>query len=357
MPPASTPHHAPFRLLDLPPELQAEVLAHVSALPSANVNAAARTCQAWNARLTPALYAALEVDRTNRRAVFAGLGLDFLSAPELESRTTEAGPGGNGAAAYAPHQPPPKLGKLAHTTRISLRDVPAAQALAEALFTYPALSGALDELTFSASLFRYLVRSGMAAFGRPRSGAAFLGETLVARLRPKVLRIEYPPPQGTLAANIFDPVLLTRVLAVLVAEWAPARIDFIGVGTDLPPVLGAHTRVFCLPCAGRKRNERVWGENAGCATHGGLVRWHLRRLFGPGAREDLLEAIDEGADPTDDGDIQPDGVPSAADARVEYWNVPCLAALDRDAFLDDTFKSWPPECDIEGRIDFFAEGA
>ncbi|WOO82418.1 uncharacterized protein LOC62_04G005906 [Vanrija pseudolonga] len=352
----STAHHT-FRLCDLPPELQAAVLDHVGALSQADLHTAARTCRGWNERLTPSLYASLEIHKANRRAVFAGLGLDFLSAPELESRVGEAGsehaPSSNGASAYAAPEPPRKLAALAHAKRISLRDATAALALAEALLTYPALSGALDELALSSSLFRSLVSTGMAAFGRPRSGAAFLGETLVARLRPKVLRIEYPPPRATLSASIFDPVMLARVLAVLVSEWRPERVDFIGVGTDMPPVLGQLTRVFCLPCSAKKRNERVWGDNAGCSAHGGLVRWHLRRLFGPGAHEDLIEAIDEGADPTDEGDIHPDAVPCAAGARIEYWNVPCLAALDREVFLSDTFKSWPPECDIEGRIAFF----
>lgn len=352
--PSTAPHT--FRLCDLPPELQAAVLDHIAFLGHADLAAATRTCQGWNERLTARLYASLEIHKANRRAVFAGLGLDFLYAPELESRVAEAGSEhapSNGAVAYAAATPPRKLAALAHAKCISLRDAPAALALAEALVTYPALSGALDELALSAPLFRSLVSTGMAAFGRPRSGAAFLGETLVARLRPRVVRIEYPPPRATLSASIFDPVMLARVLAVLLSEWQPHRVDFIGVGTDMPPVLGGLTRVFCLPCSAKKRNERVWGDNAGCSTHGGLIRWHLRRLFGPGAREDLIEAIEEGADPTDEGDIHPDAVPCAADARVEYWNVPCLAALDRDEFLNDTFKSWPPECDIEGRIAFF----
>ncbi|KAL1408808.1 hypothetical protein Q8F55_005622 [Vanrija albida] len=345
-----------FRLCDLPAELESEVLDHVAHLARAELNAAARTCRSWYERLTPNLYASIEISKANRRAVFAGLGLDFLSAPDLESRVNEAGSEhapSNGAAAYAPLEAPPKLAALAHTRRILLRDSPAAVALAEALLTHPTLSGALDELTMAAPLFRSLVSTGMAAFGRPRSGAGFLGETLVARLRPKALRIEYPPPRVTSSASIFDPVMLARVLAVLVSEWQPERVDFIGVGTDMPPVLGQLTRVFCLGCSSAKRDERVWGDDAGCSAHGGLVRWHLRRLFGPGAREDLIEAIEEGADPTDDDDIHPDAVPYAAAAKVQYLNVPCLAALDRDRFLLDTFKSWPAECDIEGRIEFF----
>jgi hypothetical protein len=63
--------------------------------------------------------------------------------------------------------------------------------------------------------------------------------------------------------------------------------------------------------------------------------------------------IEEGADPTDDGDIDPDDVPDPADAHVAYFGVPCIASVDKDAFLDSVFRLWPAEGDVASRVEFY----
>jgi hypothetical protein len=81
---------------------------------------------------------------------------------------------------------------------------------------------------------------------------------------------------------------------------------------------------------------------------------HLRRVFGLHARDELLEAIAEGADPTDDDDLDPDALPESTFSKIEYYGVPCIAAMDRDAFLDRTFAHWPVESDVGEQVSFFA---
>lgn len=349
----SSPTLAPsFRLHDLAYELQEIVLDFVSDLPAADLCSATRVSRNWHGRFTPLLYSSLSVSKANRERVFAGLGLDYLTAAALESRASEDG---GGCAAYAAHAQGPnrKLSSLAHVKRLSVADSSAAVSLAEALLTHGNILPNVADLEIGAQLFRYLVNS-MASFGRPRSGTAFIGETLVAHLHPRHLAIHYPSSRGI--AGTFDPVLLARVMAVLVVDWHPESVDYYGVGADFPPVLGPLSRIHCTPCT---TFDDVWeGEGggdeagAGCRAHA-LVRMHLRRSFGNHAKDDLLEAIAEAADPTDDDDIDSDLVPDPAHARVEYYGVPCIAAAERDAFLDKTFSHWPVEVDVAAQVAFF----
>lgn len=335
-----------FRLHDLAPELQILIFQYLEDLSPAELASAALVSHSWNARLTPALYASVSVSKANRERLFVGLGIDFLSASALESRSAEAG----GSAAYV-SRPNRKAEMLGHVRRLSVVDQAGALALAEALLAHDQLFPVLDEVTLAAPVFRHLVNSGLAAFGRPRSGSAFVGETLVAHLRPKHLRIDYPHSRS--GAGVFDPVLLARVLAVLLIDWAPESVEYHGVGSDFPPVLGPISRIHCTPCSPCSANR--WDDpDTGCASHGALVRMHLRRVFGLHARDELLEAIAEGADPTDDDDLDPDALPESTFSKIEYYGVPCIAAMDRDAFLDRTFAHWPVESDVGEQVSFFA---
>lgn len=353
-PPAPTP----FRLHDLASELQLLIFQNIEDLPVADLAAAARVSRDWNTALTPPLYRSLSLCKATRQAVFAGLGLDYLSASALESRASEAG----GMGAYAAPPPNSKAASLAHVRSLTLTDQAGALALAEALLTHGRpLFPALDELSLAAPVFRHLVNSGLAAFGRPRSGSAFVGETLVAHLRPQRLRIHYPYSPST--RGIFDPVLLARVLAVLHIEWAPAEVEYFGIRSDLPPVLGPVTRIHCVPCARpydaecqyTRERERYISDGVGCAAHGALVRMHLRTVFNMHARRELFEAIEEGADPTDEDDLDPELLPEWT-GRVEYHGVPCIAGAEVDAFMDKTFTHWPVEegVDVAARVQFFA---
>lgn len=339
----------PFRLHDLASELQLLVLEHITHLPPCELVSAARVSRSWQAAITPHLYESIIVSKSNREAIFSGLGLDYLSAVDLESRALEAAPTETSPLAMQ------KLAALAHTRHVTISDVGGANALAEAIIAYDALFANIDELILAAPVFRNLVNSGLAAFGRPRSGSAFVGETLVARLRPRRVRIHYPTPRS--GAGVFDPVLLARVMAVLLIDWQPDSVEYHGVVSDFPPVLGANTRIHCGPCSPKsaKAELHAWdGDTAICSSHGALVRMHLRRIFGPHARDELLEAIAEGADPTDDDDLDPDDIPDAAHAKIEYYGVPCIATTDRDAFLDKTFAQWPVDIDVAERVAFFA---
>jgi hypothetical protein len=241
-----------------------------------------------------------------------------------------------------------KLASLRNVKHLTIADTPGALAVAEAIIAHEALFAHVETLTLAAPVFKHLVNSGLAAFGRPRSGSAFVGETLVSRLRPSTVHIHYPAPRG--GASIFDPVLLARVMAVLMVEWQPERVEYHGVASDFTPVLGKHTRIHCGPCT----PSTQWDDDSACAAHA-LVRMHLRRIFGPHARDELLEAIAEGADPTDDDDLDADDVPDpeALGAVVEYVNVPCIAASDHEAFLDHTFGNWPTEADVAQLVRFY----
>jgi hypothetical protein len=347
-PPPKVAEPAPFRLGDLAYELQEIILDFAADLPTPALCAAARVCSEWHTRFVPRLYASLSISKANREGVLGGLGLDYLSPTTLEARAGEAG----GVAAYAAPGPNRKARALAHVKALSVADSSAAASLAEALLMHGELFPAVDELHLGSQLFRYLVNS-VACFGRPRSGSAFVGETLVSRLRPRRLRVDFPPSRGV--AGTFDPVLLARVTAVLVGDWAPDSVDYHGVGSNLPLALGPLNRIhYTTPCT---PFDDVWEEEedvagGGCRAHA-LVRMHLRRTFGQGARSDILEAIAEAADPTDDDDLDPDLVPDPAHARVEYYGVPCIAAADRDAFLDKTFAHWPVEVDVAAHVEFF----
>lgn len=339
---------APFPLSDLAYELQEIILDFAADLPVSALCAATRVCTDWHARFVPRLYASVSINKGNREQVFAGLGIDYLSPTALEARAAEAG----GVAAYAAPGPNRKVRALAHVKALSVSDSAGATSLAEALLMHDDLLPDVEELHLGSQLFRYLVNS-VACFGRPRSGSAFVGETLVSRLRPRRLRIDFPPSRG--AAGTFDPVLLARVTAVLVGDWMPESIDYHGVGSNLPLSLGPLNRIHytntCTPF------DDVWEEEedvagGGCRAHA-LVRMHLRRTFGQSARSDILEAIAEAADPTDDDDVDPDLVPDPTNTRVEYYGVPCIAAAERDAFLSKTFAHWPAEVDVASHVEFF----
>jgi len=286
------------------------------------------------------------VTKENREAVFSGLGLDFLSASELESRAAEADPAVVTCLAES------KKSALKHVKHLTIGDTAGALAVAEAILAFDNLLD-IDTLSLAAPVFRHLVNSGLAAFGRPRSGSAFVGETLVARLRPTKLRIDYPTPRSRSGAGVFDPVLLARVMAVLIVEWKPKSVEYTNVASDFPPVLGPHTVIHCAPCCPRTKDQHWDDDSAICSTHGTLIRMHLRRTFGPHARDELLELIDEGADPTDDDDLDPDDVPEVDGAMIEYYGVPCIASGDKAAFLDQTFANWPTDVDVAEHVQFF----
>lgn len=352
--PTSTPAHtptSPFRLSDLAYELQEIILDFVADMAPFDLCNVARVSHEWHARFVPLLYSSLSITKANRERVFAGLGLDYLTPTALESRSSEDA--GRGCAAYAAQGPNRKNSALAHVKRLGVADSGAAVSLAEALMTHGDLLPQVEELHLGAQMFRYLVNS-IATFGRPRSGSAFVGETLVARLRPRRLLIDFPPSRGH--AGTLDPILLARVTTVLLTDWAPESVDYFGVGLNLPPALGPLSRIhYTTPCT---PFDDVWedGEEdmagGGCHDHS-LVRMHLRRTFGQHARSELLEAVAEAADPTDDDDLDPDLIPDPAHARVEYYGVPCIAAADRDAFLDRTFTYWPVEVDVAAHVAFY----
>ncbi|BEJ17629.1 hypothetical protein CspHIS471_0610300 [Cutaneotrichosporon sp. HIS471] len=347
--PVATPKPSPvtpFRLGDLAYELQEIILDFAVDLPVSSLCAAARVCTDWHARFVPTLYTSLSISKADREQVLAGLGIDYLSPTALEARAAEAG----GVAAYAAG-PNRKVAALAHVKSLSVFDSAAATSLVEALLMHGEILQ-VEELHLGSQLFRYLVNS-VACFGRPRSGSAFVGEVLVSRLHPRRLRIDFPPSRG--AAGTFDPVLLARVTAVLVGDWKPDIVDYHGVGSNLPLALGPLNRIHytnaCTPF------DDVWEEEedvagGGCRAHA-LVRMHLRRTFGQSARGDILEAIAEAADPTDDDDLDPDLVPDPAATKVGYYGVPCIAAADRDAFLDKTFAHWAADVDVAEHVAFF----
>lgn len=335
---------SPFRFQDLAAELQLGILDHIVALPPSDLCRAAVVCRAWNGYITPHLYKHVTLTKSNREGILAGLGLDYLSASDLESLAGDV--------------PPPvdlglnrKAQALSHVQSLTIADHIGALAVAEALVTHTGVLGNVEDLSIGSPLFRHLVNSGLAAFGRPRSGRAFVGETLLARLKPKRVHIDYPASR-VLGVSAFDPVLLARVLAVLMIDWNPETVDYHGVGSDFPPVLGSMSRIHCAPCMPA---DEEWDDCDGlaCGSHGALVRMHLRRLFGQHARDELLEAIAEGADPTDDDDLDPDAVPDASHAKVEYHGVPCIVGADMDAFLRKTFAHWPVEIDVGERVAFY----
>ncbi|KLT41544.1 hypothetical protein CC85DRAFT_286322 [Cutaneotrichosporon oleaginosum] len=345
--PDPPPRAAPFRLGDLAYELQEMILDAVADLPVPALCAAARVCSAWHARFIPPLYSSVSLSKADRDCVLHGLGLDYLTPAALEARAAEAG----GVAAYAAAGTNRKASALAHVKTLSVADSSAAASLAEALLMHGALFPSVEEMHLGPQLFRYLVNS-VASFGRPRSGSAFVGEVMVSRLRPRRVRVDFPPSRG---AGSFDPVLLARVTAVLVTEWKPDSIDYHNIGYNLPLALGPLTRIHnSAPCSPDDVWEAEEAAGGGCRAHA-LTRMHLRRTYGEGARADVLEAIAEAADPTDDGDIDPDTVPDPAAARVEYYGVPCIAAADRDAFLDKTFAHWPVDVgvDVAAHVKFF----
>lgn len=344
---------APFRLTDFAPELQECVLDFVVNLPRADISAACRVCKHWNTRFTPLLYHSLSVTKDNRESVLFGLGLDYLSASALESRASEDG---GGAAIYGPPTPPHKVVSLAHVRSLAMADSSSATSIAEAMIVHEGIFSKVDEVVIGPSLFRYLVTT-IAAFGRPRTGAAFIGETIIAQLRPRHLHITFPPSKSR--ALIFDPIVLARVMAALLIDWKPETLDYHGIGSDFPPVLGPHSRIHCIPCV---FGDDDWGDGAddplagikACRAHGSIIRMHLRRTFGPHAKEDLLEAIAEAADPTDEADLDPSEIPDPAKAYIEYHGVPCIAAADRELFLAKTFARWPTEVDVGSQVSFFA---
>lgn len=338
--PAASPA---FRFQDLAVELQFAILDEVISLSPPDLCAAAVVCQTWNQYVTPHLYRHITLTKSNREAVFAGLGLDYLSASALESRADDV--------PTVDTTPNRKVQALSHVKTLAISDSSGALALAEALVTHDGVLSNVEDISIGSALFRHLVNSGLAAFGRPRSGSAFVGETLVARLKPKRVHIDYPASR-VLGSSAFDPVLLARVLAVLMIDWNPETVDYHGVGSDFPPVLGAMSRIHCAPCMPA---DGEWDDCDGlaCGSHGALVRMHLRRLFGQHARDELLEAIAEGADPTDDEDLDPDDVPDALHAKVEYHGVPCIVGADMEAFLHKTFAHWPVEIDLGDRVAFY----